>query len=154
MWLDGLRPRRSHRLLLALRVSFVLAALLPLVAPLLECSSGTAELGAAVRSLYALQCHQRVGRSFHFWSAALPVCARCYGIYLGLGLAALVGRPRLRPDAYKAWIVVGAVVVLVDVASEWVGLRAANAWFRLANGGLVAYGIALGMLQAVRPRRA
>jgi uncharacterized membrane protein len=134
VWGETLRPRRSRRLLTALRTLFIVAAVLPLFAPLFECCQWSAALGAFIRSLYGLQCHQRAGRSFTLLGGVLPVCARCYGIYLGLGLAALVGRPRLRPNAYKAWILIGAIVVLVDVASEWVGLRTESAWFRATTG--------------------
>jgi len=146
-------PRRSRPLVAAIRALFVVAAIVPLLAPLLESVAWSAPLGAVLRALYSLQCHQRVGRSFTIFGATLPVCARCYGIYFGLGLAGLVGRPRLRIDAYKAWILVGAVVVVLDVATEWLGLRPANAWVRVGTGGALAYGIALAILESVRPRR-
>lgn len=36
-------------------------------------------------------CHQRADRSFHAWGVQLPVCARCFGIYAGATLGALLG---------------------------------------------------------------
>lgn len=136
-----------------MRSILIVAAVLPLIVPLLESTDGTREIGEVLRRVYGLQCHQRVGRSFAILGNFLPVCARCYGIYLGLGLAGMFGRPRLRPNAHKAWILIGSVLLLVDVASEWVGLRPENAWIRTSTGALLAYGIALAMLEAVRPRR-
>src|SRR5262249_27810059 len=35
----------------------------------------------------AVVCHQRPDRSFHMWTVALPVCARCLGIYAGAAVA-------------------------------------------------------------------
>jgi uncharacterized membrane protein len=65
---------------------------------------GTAPLVATVTVagaalIYAagsLICHQLPERSFHLAGAQLPVCARCYGLYLGVALGAL------------AWAVVAA----------------------------------------------
>jgi uncharacterized membrane protein len=34
-------------------------------------------------------CHQRPDRSFHVGVAQLPVCARCYGLYLGAAIGAI-----------------------------------------------------------------
>jgi len=42
----------------------------------------------SVYAIGSLVCHQRPERSFWMWSAQMPVCARCAGIYLG---AAAVG---------------------------------------------------------------
>jgi uncharacterized membrane protein len=135
------------------RWAFVSLGLLPWISVLLECSAPTRPIGSALRALYGLQCHQRVARSFTLGHVTMPVCARCLGIYLGMGLAVLVGRPRLRRDAYKAWILVGLLVLGLDVASEAVGLRPAYAAVRTATGALLAYGVALTVLQALRPRR-
>lgn len=34
-------------------------------------------------------CHQRADRSFHPGGVQMPVCARCFGLYLGAGLGVL-----------------------------------------------------------------
>jgi predicted membrane protein DUF2085 len=46
-----------------------------------------------------LICHQLPARSFHVWGAALPVCARCSGIYLGAAIAALLRASRFGGQA-------------------------------------------------------
>jgi uncharacterized membrane protein len=46
----------------------------------------------AAYSIGHLICHQLAERSFHLWGAAMPVCARCSGIYFGAAIAALVLR--------------------------------------------------------------
>lgn len=131
----------------------ILAGVLPLLVPLFEqvvCLRGT---GLLLRQLYGWQCHQRASRSFAWGSSILPVCARCLGIYLGVALAAVVGHPRLRKDAFKAWMLIGALLVTLDVATEWVQLRPANAWLRFGVGALLSYGIVLAILASLRPRR-
>src|SRR5580765_81131 len=52
-------------------------------------------LAVAAYSVGHLICHQLPARSFHLWGAAMPVCARCTGIYAGaaaVALAVLVAR--------------------------------------------------------------
>jgi uncharacterized membrane protein len=44
-------------------------------------------------------CHQLAERSFQLWSAQLPVCARCTGIYAGVAMTALVAA--MRPGAFR-----------------------------------------------------
>jgi uncharacterized membrane protein len=47
-------------------------------------------LAVAAYAVGHLICHQLPARSFHLWGAALPVCARCTGIYLGAAAAGVV----------------------------------------------------------------
>lgn len=128
----------------------LLLAILPWLTALLAHASAGRGIANGLRWLYGFQCHQRAGRSLSLAGQILPVCARCTGIYLGLGLAVLVGRPRLRPDPFKAWFLVGALFILLDVATEWVGLRPPSAGFRALTGAFLSYGIALALLQALK----
>ena len=41
-------------------------------------------------------CHQRPERSFHPGGVQMPVCARCFGLYLGAGLGVLAAGVRRR----------------------------------------------------------
>lgn len=145
--------QRSHGALRVARGIMIGLALLPIAVPLCEAWRPTHIFGTLLRSLYGLQCHQRAIRSLAWFCLPLPVCARCFGIYSGIGLAGLVCRPRLRMDAYKAWMLIGATLVTMDVASEWLQLRPANAGFRFVVGALLAYGTSLAILESLRPRR-
>ena len=42
-----------------------------------------------VYSIGSLVCHQLPERSYHLWTAQMPVCARCAGIYVGAAVAAV-----------------------------------------------------------------
>ena len=78
-------PQRVLSSALALATSFWAVALG--AAPLLAAKTA---FGAAV--LYAagsLLCHQIPDRSFHVAGAQLPVCARCFGLYVGVALGAI-----------------------------------------------------------------
>lgn len=144
---------RSRQTWISVRLALGLVGLAPWLVPLLEQHPCCRGLGESVRRLYGLQCHQRLDRSVQVLGAFLPVCARCLGVYFGLLLAAVLTRPRLRLDAYKAWILVGVTLMALDVATEWVGLRPASASVRCASGALLAYAIGLCISEALRPRR-
>jgi uncharacterized membrane protein len=132
-------------------VAFTTLALLPWITVLLRLHPLTQPASLLLERLYGLQCHQRLDRTFAVLGEPLPVCARCSGVYLGLGLAVWVGRPRLRLDALKAWMLAAGLVLVADVASEAVGLRPASALFRAFTGAAFAYGIGLVVWQWARP---
>lgn len=148
-----MRIVRSRQTWIATRALLLVVGMTPIAVPLFErCSLGRT-LGESLRRLYGLQCHQLGTRSLRFLDVPFPVCARCLGIYLGLALAALFARPRLRTDVYKAWLVIGMVLMLLDLATEWVGLRPSSAPLRFGTGVLLAYAIGLSICEALRPRR-
>jgi uncharacterized membrane protein len=68
------------------------AASLPLAAYASSQTAGSPSsiFALAVYAIGSVICHQRPERSFHLWSAQLPVCARCTGIYLGAAIGAVV----------------------------------------------------------------
>jgi uncharacterized membrane protein len=75
-------------------------------------------LALMVYGIGSLVCHQRPDRSFHLWAAALPVCARCTGLYAGAAGAAgaaLVKRLRVTSAA----LLVMVLPTVVTIAYEW-----------------------------------
>jgi len=128
--------------------------ILPILVPLIEQLPRARSLGVGMRWLYGLQCHQRMARSLTLGgNHSFPVCARCLGIYCGLALCAWLLRPRWRQDLHKAWILIGVVLVTLDVATEWVGLRPESAALRFLTGANLAYAIGISALRALAPRR-
>jgi len=81
-----------------LRRAFVGAALawavLLVAVPFLASRSHATSLGTAivvaVYGIGSFVCHQLPERSWRLWTAQMPVCARCTGIYLGAAIAALM----------------------------------------------------------------
>jgi uncharacterized membrane protein len=121
-----------------LRVAFVAAAAtwaallvaVPWLASRAHASSPASLLIVGVYAIGSLVCHQLPERSFYLWSAQLPVCARCTGIYVGAVVGAVVSalarvrsgtvrRQRtLRPDARIA-LAAAVIPSLLTLIDEW-----------------------------------
>jgi len=114
------------------RRAYVVAAMawlaaLPLGALLASRAHASAIAQACELAIYAIGgaiCHQRPERSFHLWSAQLPVCARCSGIYLGAAVAtvraAAMGREgRGERDAARIAVCLAALPTIATLAYEW-----------------------------------
>ena len=114
-----------------LRAAFVTAvvtwAVLLVITPWLASRPRAAPIASAlilaVYGIGSLVCHQLSERSYHLWTAQMPVCARCAGIYAGavIGAIASVSRSatvaaragRLRPRAILALAVIPTLITLV-----------------------------------------
>jgi uncharacterized membrane protein len=134
------------------RALLVAVAALPLAPRLSRGIPGLAWLDALSLRWFAVQCQRDPARSLAFAGEALPVCARCAGIYLGFGLGALALRPQLTPAALRVWVLSGGALMLLDVLSEALGLRPAWAPLRLATGVLLSYPLGAGLVHAARAR--
>ena len=110
---------------------------------------------AAVYLAGSTVCHQRAERSFHPGGIRMPVCARCFGLYVGATLGALValapwtvsgtrGR-RVSTTVVRLVVIAAAVPTAIVWAVEWLGLMHPSAAVRavLASplGGAAAWAI-------------
>lgn len=125
---DEESARRRRRALAGWGVAAGLAAAfvaLIVGAPLLK-AGGLVAAAEAVYGAFTLLCHQSDGRSFHLAGFKLAVCARCFGLYAGALLGALVyplARPLARRDLpARGWLVAAAVPTSVDFALGFFGL--------------------------------
>jgi uncharacterized membrane protein len=139
-------PRAARWLGIALLSSVALLPLLPLLAhswPLLR----PLERLAAV--WFDFHCERDPARTPSLAGVAFGVCARCSGIYFGLGLGAFVRRPRLTPVALRSWVALAAAFMLADVTLERWGLHGSWTAVRTATGLLLAYPVGVGLATAI-----
>lgn len=127
-------------------------AALPLLPRLLAESPALAPFSALVLRWFSFQCERAPARALLLGARPLPVCARCFGIYLGVGLGALLLRPRLTPSGLRLWLLGASALMLLDVFSEALGLRPAWAPLRVLSGALLSYPVGAALVHAARVR--
>ncbi len=129
------------------RAAFISFALLPLLPAAASALPSLALLSRPFDAWFAFQCERDPARTL----AGFAVCVRCYGVYVGLALGALLRRPHLSPFQERVWLAVAALVMGLDVASEVLGMRPAWAPLRFATGLLLGYPVSLGVLLRLAP---
>jgi uncharacterized membrane protein len=107
----------------------VVSAALPLLVPLERVAS----------TWFDLHCHRDPARTLQLFGVPLAACARCSGIYFGLGLGALLRRPSLTPRELRLWVLGAALLMMLDVLFEARGLHGSWAGLRLCSGLLLGY---------------
>jgi uncharacterized membrane protein len=128
----------AERLRVAFAASSVAWMAALVLAPLAMSRAHLTSLGAALTvAVYAvgqIVCHQLPERSFHVWSAQLPVCARCTGIYLGAAIAAPLTLWRTPPVRALPALAVAALPSAATLVFEWTtGITPSNG-IRFAAG--------------------
>jgi uncharacterized membrane protein len=125
----GTRPLVWQRAFLAAAVVWAIVLLLaPMAASRHDQGAALLTLGYAAYAIGHLVCHQIDARSFHLGAIALPVCARCTGIYAGAALTALAGvrLPPLAPAAdpartalFRRVLLLAVLPTAATVVFEW-----------------------------------
>lgn len=134
----------------AVRVLLVAAGLAPWLPWFAELWPPLRPLATLAEGWFGFQCHRDPSRGLAVAGVALPVCARCFGIYAGLGAGALVLRPRLEPKFLRIWIFAGVFVMLLDVVTELLEMRPASPVVRVLTGALLAWPIGVALVQNAR----
>jgi uncharacterized membrane protein len=136
----------------SLRALLVVIGMFPFLPGLFAGVPGLAVVGRGIDAWLDLQC----GRDPTRMLAVGAACARCLGIYVGLGLGALLVRPRIPVGTLFRLALVGLALLAVDVGSEAFLDRPAWAPLRVATG--LAFGYPVGVLLVLafgpRPRSA
>ncbi len=139
-------PRAARFIAVGLLSSIALLPLLPLFAracPVLE------PVERAARVWFDFHCERDPARTLSLHGVALGVCARCSGIYFGLGLGAALRWPQLTPAGLRRWVLAAAALMLADVMLERFALHGAWPAVRVATGLLLAYPVGVGLALAV-----
>lgn len=137
-------------LALLVRVLLVAVGLSPWLPALASELPALEPLAMLADEWFGFQCHRDPNRALGFGGIDLPVCARCFGIYAGLGGGALVLRPRLEPRFVRVWLLVSVLVMLLDVATELLEMRPASPVVRALTGALLAWPIGVVLVQNAR----
>jgi len=142
------------RLARAVRASLVTLGLFPFIPPLLAHIPILDAVAKLVDAWLAFQCQREAARTFAPFGVTLGACVRCSGIYVGLGLGALLVKPELGAWPLRLWVAIAALVMLLDVATEALGMRPAWAPLRLLTGIALAYPVSVALVLAARGARA
>jgi uncharacterized membrane protein len=108
--------RRARLLFVLLTLTWVA---LVLAAPVIAFGAPTSAL---VYGFGSLICHQRPERSFHIAAAQLPVCARCFGLYMGVPIGLMITGLPPAVNGLRIAIVAAAMPTLITWGSEVLGL--------------------------------
>ena len=130
-------------------------------APLLK-AGGLHAAGDAVYGMFGLVCHQMDERSFHLLGFKLAVCARCFGLYAGALVGALLyplARPLARRDLpARGWLIAAGVPTTIDFAlgffRVWENTHASRFLTASLLGVVVAFYFVPGVVDlALTPRQ-
>jgi uncharacterized membrane protein len=132
------------------RVGFVVVGVGPFLPWLTDGLPVLGWIGRVFENWFEYQCHREAARSLTILGQVMPVCSRCFGIYAGLGLGALILRPRLDVWPLRIWVGLAALVMVLDVATEYLGMRPEWAPLRLVTGVLLSYPVAGAVVRAAR----
>ena len=134
----------------ALRVALVVAGISPFLPLVFHGVPVLDTIGRGFDSWFAFQCHRDPARTLSVGARLLPVCSRCFGIYFGLGLGALLMRPKLGVWALRIWVGFAALVMLLDVLTEVLAMRPSMTLLRALTGTLLALPVGSALVRALR----
>lgn len=106
------------------------------------------------RLLFRVFCHGIPERSLIVFGEAMPLCARCFGIYAGLlaGIALYALMPWLRERAARLLMFAAALPMAVDGITQAAGLRTSTNPLRITTGLAAAVAFAMWALAVVEHR--
>jgi uncharacterized membrane protein len=81
--------------------------------------------GAMVYEGAGLVCHQRPERSFHVAAVQLPVCGRCFGLYVSAAFGVVIGwfaSRRISNRDIRLTLLVAAIPTALTLSLEFIGL--------------------------------
>jgi uncharacterized membrane protein len=132
------------------RAMFLVAGVFPWVLPLLRAWLPLGAFGDALDAAFVTMCHRLPERTLVLAGVAMPLCSRCSGIFAGVAGGALAVWPQLSARAWRWVITAAAAAMVLDVATQDLGLHPVWHPTRLASGFAFGYAIAAACLVALR----
>lgn len=123
----------------ALRGLLIVIGVLPWVLPIARAALPLGRFGDALDAAFWPVCHRIPERSIALAGVLMPICSRCAGIFAGAALGAAIARPRASFSAYKWMLFAAAAVMVIDVATQDLGLHPVLHPARIATGVFLGY---------------
>jgi uncharacterized membrane protein len=95
--------------------------------------------------LFSIICHQKPERSYFIWGYQMPVCIRCFGIYLGLFIGIIIYplfkkiQSTVMPKFKYLWYFLTPLAI--DGIAQTLNLYESSHYIRLFTGILASIGI-------------
>lgn len=108
--------------------------------------------GMGITLFFSPTCHQHAGRCYTLASNALPVCARCFGLYAGFLLGTIVSGfmgTRAASPPSRRWLLALALPMIFEFAMEKTGLMDGTRHMRAITGGLAGFIVPFYVLPAL-----
>jgi uncharacterized membrane protein len=145
----GERARTRAKIVGWLRGTLVFCGLLPWALPFMRARLPMGVVGDALDLVFFGMCHRRAARTLVLDGVAMPLCSRCAGIFLGVAIAAAIGRPILAMRSWRVLFVIACALMLTDVVTQDLGLHPVWHPTRITSGLLVGYLMVVGFLSGL-----
>ncbi len=143
------RARVRAKIVAWLRGAMVFSGVLPWALPFLRARLPLGGFGTAIDLVFLGMCHRRAARTIVLDGVAMPLCSRCAGIFLGVALAAAIGRPILAMRTWRVLFAIACALMLTDVVTQDLGLHPVWHPTRITSGLLVGYLMVVGFLSGL-----
>ena len=103
--------------------------------------------------LFGIICHQKPERSYFVWGYQMPVCVRCFGIYLGIFIGTVIypffkGFSNVKIPKFKyLWFFLTPIIV--DGLAQTFNLYYSPHYVRLSTGIFASTGLAFYFLPLI-----
>lgn len=144
------RPSAAARLTTLGRAGFFVFGVLPWALTLGRAYLPLGAVGEAMDRAFAPLCHRLPERTLVLAGVAMPLCSRCAGIFAGVAMGALVGRPRWPLLWWRRLIGATGALMVLDVVTQDLGIHPVWHVTRVVTGALFGLAIAGGCVSALR----
>ncbi|MFO0658695.1 MAG: DUF2085 domain-containing protein [Polyangiaceae bacterium] len=144
---SALHSARVFAPAIALRSLGVMLAALPFLPPVLR-HFGAHELAETLASPWEYSCHQLPSRTMSLLGELMPLCSRCLGLVVGLGVGLAASAPYRGPRVLRLSLTAGCLFLFLELTTQDLGWHPVFHPTRLLSGLLVAFpaGAAAGAL--------